>query len=954
MLDTPPEEDLGQGFENWARYIEQRSPIWNDVEGIGRIGAWALDVTTGSVSWTRGVYEIYGLAADSVREKETALSYYEAEDQTRLIAAIESAIQDQRPYDLTCRLRRKDSERRVVRTSGKPVTVDGKVVRLAGVIQDITDQFRLEEQLRDSEHNFHEIINSVDAVFWVRSHDLNQLLYVSDSYETRYDNSIAEAHRNPASFLDGIHPDDRPAVEAADAEYRRSYHMDMEYRVWKRDGSLAWVNVRSYPVRDDHGDVVRHVGIAIDITKRKQYEELLEQQHSLQHLVTSISTDFIRAPVGSVETEILQALERLSEHLAVDRAYVFQLNPRQHTMSNTHEWCREGISSHMRRLQEIPVISHEWWMSQILENNYVLVPRVEDLPESAITEREEFEREGIRSLLEVPISSEGGILGFLGFDSVSDYRVWADWEIELLRVVANALASAIERTDREQAIIDARDASEIATKAKTEFLARMSHELRTPLNAVVGFSDLLLTTPLSEVQKTYLSSVLVSASSLRSIINDLLDFSVMEAGRLKIEKQAVSISEIMGQSIAQVRIDAEIKGLELAQYMDPDVPDTIETDPHRLRQILGNLLVNAIKFTDSGHVHVRTSIMSEDSMLRITVEDTGVGIADSNLELVFASFTQADESTTRVHGGRGLGLAIARGLAEGLGGCLQAASTPGVGSTFSVFLPCAMAQKRPGTPRHPTDTTPSEDRSCTISGSVNILLAEDNALNLLLARELIKTVVPEAKVQTAQNGREAVDACRNAPPDIVLMDIQMPEMDGHEATRQIRRMSPTREPYIVALTAGASDEERRLSLEAGMNDHIAKPVTRESLYQALFKAVEQCQTGGDSTMTEQAITETLRKRGHSPETIEEVISLLRERVPELTSFISDALASHDVDVLQREAHSAKGILRTLMLEEIGDTAHELELAARARSQSDIDDAGSKLLDQLARLEAGLS
>lgn len=957
--DSIPDE-----FRSWAESVEKNSPIWDSVEEMVHIGAWALDIASGAVSWTRGVYMIYGVEPGDVTEKEAALSYYELEDQDRLRAAIEAATDEQRPYDLTCRLRRKDGTRRVVRTSGKPLLADGRVIRLAGVIQDITEQHTLEQMLRESERNFHEIVDSVDAVFWVRSRDLNQLLYVSDSYETKYRNSIEEAYRNPSSFLDNIHVDDRPTVAAADAEYRKTFHMDMEYRVWRRDNSIAWVNARSYPIYDEAGTVVRHVGIAIDITKRKQYEELLERQHALQQIVSTISTNFIQAPVGSVDAEISQALELLAKHFDVDRGYVFRFSEDQTRASTSHEWCRDGVQAQIQRMQNIRIDDYSWWAKRILRDDYVFVPRVNDLPVTAEREREELAAQDIQSLLEVPIATESGIIGFIGFDSVRKHYDWQQWEIDLVRMAANAIAGAVERAARERSVLEARDRAETATRAKSEFLARMSHELRTPLNAVIGFSDLLSTTPLTDRQQKYLSSVLVSAASLSRIINDILDFSVMEADSLSMEYIPVSVRDLVDQSASQVSLDVRRKALEFDSQIAEDVPETILSDPVRLKQILVNLLTNAVKFTDSGFVRLRVSVEDEARTLLCTVSDSGIGIEQSKQDLVFDSFSQADGSNTRVYGGSGLGLAIARGLTERMGGTISVESQIRKGSVFSVRLPLVL-------PETPARAAASTSRSTVHTDyrsetAWRILLAEDNALNSVLARELIRTVAPNADVFTVTNGKEAVAACAERYPDIVLMDVQMPVMDGHEATRLIRASALPHQPYIIALTAGASDDDRKLSLEAGMDAHLSKPIMRASLYAALEHAPvpEPATTSntdteqttdrtGEQHMTLTSIVETLQSRGHSPDTIDEVLSLLRERVPELLSSIGAALEQSDYVLLSRDAHAAKGIFRTLLLEELGEAAHRLERAAKEEDHKETAAAADTVLSQLALLQKEL-
>ncbi len=404
--------------------------------------------------------------------------------------------------------------------------------------------------------------------------------------------------------------------------------------------------------------------------------------------------------------------------------------------------------------------------------------------------------------------------------------------------IRESLTLRFEAVQREQLLINAKNEAELANQAKSVFLANMSHELRTPMNAVIGMTYLAMQSGLNETQHNYVSKAHDSAELLLRIINDILDFSKIEAGKLEIESSSFDVTKVIRSTIELTKLKAEEKEIRVSIEVDRDVPRKLEGDPLRLTQILNNLSENAVKFCHvGGRVGIRVGVVETDdesALLQFSVSDTGIGISPEQQEKLFRPFSQADASTTRQYGGTGLGLVISRMLTELMGGKIWVESQEGVGSTFHFtarlkVVPQAAADESDSS----SDTTP--DAGNSLNGC-RILVVEDNKVNQELARALLK--LNGIEVFIANDGKEALTLLESQEVDGVLMDCQMPVMDGYEATRRIRQQPRFASLPIIALTANAMKGDREAVIAAGMNDHIAKPIVPKLMIKTLAKWIK--------------------------------------------------------------------------------------------------------------------
>ncbi|MBL8490320.1 MAG: PAS domain S-box protein [Rhodocyclaceae bacterium] len=615
-----------------------------------------------------------------------------------------------------------------------------------------------------------------------------------------------------------VHPDDRERVRAGMETRLGGFEssMEVEYRMLTRDGGIRWVVGKGKVTeRDGEGRPVRYVGTIADISDRKAAEERLRESEARHRFLAENAHDVIWTLDLETRriTYISPSVERM---LGAKVDEIIGHDPFGTLLPGSVDRARKGLE---RTLDEIAE-GERGNLTRFIEVEH---PR----PDGRVVQ--------VEMVIKYVLDEAGKPVSLVGISRDITERKRVDAELSSYRQHLEDLVA-----ERTRELSQAKEIAEAANRAKSTFLANMSHELRTPLNAILGMTDLALRRASDDKQKDQLAKVTEASRHLLGIISDILDISRVEADRLELQETDFTLDLVVEDALAIVGPRASAKGLRMVTDLSPDlVGQSLRGDRGRLGQVLLNLMGNAVKFTPRGSVTLRAAAVSQgaaDVMVRFEVKDTGIGIPAPDRQRLFQAFEQADGSSTRRFGGTGLGLAISRSLARLMGGDIGVDSVPGVGSTFWFTVRLARGQEAP---RNAVDAGNAERELRRRFLGARVLLAEDEPVNQEVSRLLLEDA--GLRVDVAENGAEALDLARRNEYSIILMDLQMPIMNGLEATRAIRALEGRRTIPILALTANAFDEDRQASRAAGMDDHVSKPVEPEVLFATVLRWLSQAE-----------------------------------------------------------------------------------------------------------------
>ncbi|TAN65313.1 MAG: PAS domain S-box protein [Methylobacter sp.] len=756
--------------------------------------------------------------------------------------------------------------------------------------------------------------NAADCIFWLGTDGCFK--YISPACEYIFDHTSEEFLANSGLLLDIIHPDDRAAYRQHIANNTYTNRVELEMRIVHKDGSLHWIGHHCKPIYDENGVDLGLHAVNSDITARKQAEE------QLRKLALAVEQSPESIVITNLDAKIEYVNGAFLRNSGYSREEVIGQNPR---MLHSGKMTQENYAALWNTLSQGQTWKGEFFNRRKNGSEYV---------EFAII---------------TPIRQPDGRI---------THYVAVKEDITEKKLIANELDSHRHHLEelvasRTAELESARAMADAANQSKSSFLANMSHEIRTPMNAIIGLTYLLRQhTSLSE-QNLRLDKIDAAAQHLLSIINDILDLSKIEAGRMELEQTDFSLDEILNHISSLIAEQSTAKGLSI-EVNNANVPQWLRGDPTRLRQALLNYAGNAVKFTERGTISLRAGLLEESDqglLVRFEVKDSGIGIAKENLPTLFEAFAQADVSTTRKYGGTGLGLAITQHLANMMGGETGVESTLGQGSSFWFT---ARLQRGHGV--MPAESRQkSEDAELMLRqnyAGARLLLAEDNPINREVALELLHGV--GLSVDTAENGRIALDKLRANNYALVLMDVQMPELDGLAVTRAIRAEPGYALLPILAMTANAFDEDRRACLGSGMNDFVTKPAIPEVLYATLLHWLSYSKQNHPASnlaarpvagvmptpISNSSIANRLANipglnaapglalvRGDTTK-YQYLLHLFANSHSEDMKHVQERLADGDIQQAKYLAHSLKGSAATLGALEVSDLATKLDTALR--------------------------
>ena len=781
---------------------------------------------------------------------------------------------------------RKDSTFFWARISGQYISgeKDGRPKYFA-VIEDITREKETQEKLMEFNNRFREALDKIGDNVWEHDFTTNTTRFTSSSEQVLGVN-VGVVSEKSSDWWSHVHPEDRPLLEQYSKGYRRNVidHHTLEYRIIGEDGTVKWVLDRGVVIErnaDGTPDIV--VGTHTDITERKLYEKNLE-----------FNEQKYRSIIANMNLGLLEV--------------------------DTDEFIRFA--------------NHSFCEMSGYDVDELIGRKASDLftrggSKTNIEDKNSLRQQGVSDAYELPVRNKRGELKWWLISGAPRYSEHGDY--------SGSIGIHLDITKQkklEMELYEAREAAEDSARSKEIFLANMSHEIRTPMNAILGMSRQLQKSELNTQQRFFLNTINTAGENLLVILNDILDISKIEAGMLQLETIPFSTGSVMKHIIQVMQHRADEKGLLLKYDADPAICPVLKGDPYRLNQVLLNLLSNAIKFTEKGIVEVSCKLIRDEEtrqVIGITVRDTGIGMDEEFRKQLFQNFSQEDKTTARKFGGTGLGMSISKQLIELMGGTIAVNSSKGEGTEviLTVVFPVGSNEDLGWDVKEVADKTRLRDKK--------ILLVEDNEMNRLVATTILQQY--GAHISEVENGQEAVAALQQSVYDIVLMDMQMPVMDGLEATRIIRK-NISREIPVIALTANAIKGESDRCIAAGMNDYISKPFEEEDLINCISKWLGRTNItpGKEEEKTNEPVLlfslDKLKKiSNNNNEFIERMIGLFIDQVPQSVSEIRKAFEDKDFARVKSVTHRIKPTIDNMGIQSLYQVVRDIEFLTVNETES---------------------
>ena len=819
VLQLQASEQMRSHYQqDLERQVTEKTLALIEAQRIARVGSWEMEVSTGEITWSVELFRVFGIDSTTKTPKYPDMfDRVVPEDRDKLRAAVEQAIADGTPYSVEYGNFLADHSICYLLSHGEAVFDEqGKVIKLRGTAQDVSDRKQAEISLKKAlkELNYHIENTPLATIRWDQEF---RVQYWSKQAEAIFGWKMEEVLGKKMYDWQLIYEDDLEQVHQNASTLLRGKSVTSANRNYHKDGSMLYCEWHNSVLSDESGNLISVLSLVQNVTDRQQLEFALQ-----------VSENKLNDILNSATAAITRLLLKPDGNWEID--YV----------SNGCEIISGYTSAELTTDQSL-------WLNLINPEDWQPI-------EGQIYADIFAERSGTYTYR---ILHKNGTWRWISQTNHSHWDATQDvWSVTIISTDIS------DRKQAELALAEAKESAEAATKAKSAFLANMSHEIRTPMNGVIGMTQLLETTPLNEEQADFVKTIKDSSDALLTVINDILDFSKIESGMLEIEASAFNLEEVVISVCKLLESQAVIKKIQLQYNIDPNIPTIVIGDRTRLRQILLNLVGNAVKFTQQGQISIFVNEMptvstissnkSEESdleayQLLFAIADTGIGIQGDRLEQLFQPFTQADVSISRKYGGTGLGLAISKRLVELMGGTIWVESCDQVGGTMpinwqpnqkshqksqgSTFYFAIAVSINSAIAQSPVDKEINNipfDDTIAQKFPLRILIVEDNKVNQMVAKRLLSRL--GYHVDMVNNGLEAVAAVQKQFYDLIFMDVQMPEMDGLTATKLIRKLicekcnGSTPQVKIVAMTANALPEDHQACLDAGMDNYISKPI----------------------------------------------------------------------------------------------------------------------------------
>lgn len=900
------------------------SSMLAEMQHLAAVGAWEYYLDKDKIYTTEEIANIFGIAKDKHINFKEALGMFTTTSQKMIERELGQTLEYGKSWDLELSFYNTKGQIKWVRTVGRAYMMNGQVYKIGGTLQDISERINYEDLLYKKQSELKAFVENTPAAIAMFDKNMNYIVATNKWCE---DYGIEDRSLKDRKHYGVIPKSSTSWIKVYERCLQGTIEKKEEDKILFSNGKVEWLKWEMRPWYNYKNEIGGIIAMSEIITSRKEAEELAFRQQKRMREIYQITSDL----VGDISDRIKKVIEKATLALNMDFGVLGKI-------SGNNYLIREYFNPHNLLNIENKLHPLDSTLCNITYTESGVVT-IHDLTQSPWASHANISSVQTKSYIGVTVWKGGNKYGTLSFSAREAHKEgFTQADQDFVQLLGQWIGAAIDRRTFEKELVVAKEKAEEASNAKAQFVSTMSHEIRTPLNAVIGISHLLLDQNPKKEQINNLQTLQFSANNLLALINDILDFSKIESDKVEFEAIEFSIKEMLDRLVSMLEFKAKEKGIDLVMYQHERLPEKVKGDPIRLNQIITNLVSNAIKFTDMGGVSLAVEVLEETAdtiQTKFVVTDTGIGIPKEKLEHIFNSFAQASSDTSRKYGGTGLGLAIAKKLVEIQGGDITVASESGKGSTFTVN----MELKKAAVDNQSNGHILRKEKKVMNMEGMRVLLAEDNEVNQMVAIQFLKKKL--IKTEVVNNGVMALEKIQSKSYDLVLMDLQMPEMDGYEAAQRIRSFA---DPYfkaipIIALTASTMTEVRKKVKASGMDDYISKPFSPDTLYETLFKHLEKVKMDKNKSLDQEqeeriAFDKVMEFTFGEASFYFELLDKIKNEIDSFNVEFLVAVIDKDVEKIGFLAHRLSSSLKILGLNDLNKNIEKVRILLSA---SEVDD-----------------